>query len=488
MSTDPVIVDIIHKIQVYVFPRRLRVKEFFVHFDPLRSGRVTLPHFSRCIDSIGIRLSEKECLDLADHFTQAGAKVTEPQVVNYAKFCEAVDEVFGLGGPAVTQMSSSPSSTLLKTFEPNTVEDEERLMHILHRIAALCKTRSLVLKECFMDNERAPIHSPSRQYPMRAGKVTRQQFLRLFPFVKEFSREDIAMIADRYRTDCGNVHYMALNNDVTEYLHTGEQPFPRSDLILRPDPADWAHSRLDPVAKLRAKIVERRIRISEHFQDFDPLRKGFCTVRQVKTVFTILNIEKEVTRAEFDTIVSAYLRDDGLFCYTAFCADIDKDFTTVGLEKTPLVEVRMPDHTTTQPARRNRRALTSEKEEGIIAVEAFLRHKVKTWGIHIRPTFDDFDKMNKGFITSGQFVRALDMLNFGLDQKSVQLLLQQYCDRGNHDQVTYRDFIQSIDRADEQQMKALAEHQNAHQPWVQPMYFDHRGRIGKGGIAVEVCP
>jgi Ca2+-binding EF-hand superfamily protein len=490
MSDADPISETIHRIQVYVYPRRLRVKEFFVHFDPLRSGRVTLPHFSRCLDQIGVRLSEKECLDLAEHFTQAGPGIVEPQVVSYDAFCKAVDEVFAEGGPAQVDMSSSPHSTMLETFHHNPVDDEEALMQVLHRVAALCKTRRLVLKECFMDNERAPISSPSRHYPMRAGKVTRSQFLRLFPFTKEFTRQEIEMIADRYRAECGNVHYMVLNNDVAEFINHGEQPFARSDLILRPDDADWAHKHLDPVAKLRAKIVERRIRVIEPFQDFDPLRKGHCTVRQVNTVFTILNIEKELERHEFESLVNTYLRDDGLFCYTAFCADIDAHFTTPGLEKTPLATIEMPDHKTTAPARRNRRSLSQHLQMTVQAVEDKLRHQVRTRNMLIKTMFQDMDKMNKGFITNGQFERVLDMLNFKLKPQEVKTLLAQYCDRGNHNQVNWRDFVKSIDHADADCELAVAQHQQPHVEWTPPNYFDHRGRIRHpaGGIPVAVCP
>jgi hypothetical protein len=485
--SDEAIADLIHKFQTYIFPRRLRIKEFFVNFDPLRCGRVTVPHFSRVIDTIGVRLTEKECLDLSEHFTQAGPGIIEPQVVNYVKFCQVVDEVFADGGPAQVPMSSSPSSTMLASFQPNSVDDEEHLLHVLHRVAALCKTRSLMLKDCYTDCEREPKNpSPSRPNARRAGKVTRKQFLRFFPFIKEISEPDRVLLADRYKTEGGDVHFMALHNDVTEFMYTAEQPFARSDLVLRPDYSTWAHQSLDPVHKLRAKIVERRIRITEHFHDFDPLRKGVCTVRQVKTVFTILNIEKEVTRSEFDTIVSKYLRHDDMFCYTDFCEDIDKDFTTKGLEAMPLATVNMPDHTTTAPARRNKRMLTAEEQSEINKIEDYLRYNVRTRGIHLNPTFLDMDRMHKGFITKGQFIRCLDMLKLGLDEASVKLLATLYADRGNHLDVNYVDFIKSVDKPDPDAELALAQHQMPYQDWVPPTYFDHRGNIGKAGIAVLV--
>merc|ERR1712178_75267 len=93
-------------------------------------------------------------------------------------------------------------------------------------------------------------------------------------------------------------------------------PYPKSELIKRPDHAQWTHHQLNVVQKVQARVVERRVRLTEHFQDFDPLRKGFCTLGQVKTVFAILKVE--VCSADFDELTSFYMRDDGMFWYAGF--------------------------------------------------------------------------------------------------------------------------------------------------------------------------
>jgi Ca2+-binding EF-hand superfamily protein len=431
-------------------------------------------------------LKEEEYQALAENFTEEGPQIIEPQVVNYAKFCAVVDEVYAEGGPSVPQMSSSPSSTLLKTFVPNNVEDEERLMNVLHRVAALCQSRRVSIKECFTDNDRAAIASPSRPNPRRGGKVTKPQFLRLFPFHKEVSSADLEVLAERYKTECGNIHFMALHNDVVEYGYNEPQPFPTSHLILRPDEAEWYHKKLDPVAKLRSKVVERRIRISEHFQDFDPLRKGCCTPGQLKTVFTIMHIAKEVTREEFDAISNRYLRDDGMFCYRDFCADIDKDFTTPHLEKTPLKTLSMPDFNTTAPARRNKMSISEGRRRALTELEDKMRYRVRTRGMLLKPTFKDMDKTNNGYITRGQFERAMDMLGFGLDEASLGLLYTQYCDQGNHVDVNYLNFMKSVDPPLEHHELAMQQQQAPYKGFQPAKYFDHKGGMVGRGSSVPV--
>eukprot|EP00435_Cladocopium_sp_Y103_P009691 s1711_g2.t1 len=93
---EDAVADLISRIQVFCYPRRIRVKEFFNDFDPLRRwhGRCTIINFARALDTLGMQgLTDEEVDNLAEHFTEHGAHVAPPQVVNYVKFCEAIDRV-----------------------------------------------------------------------------------------------------------------------------------------------------------------------------------------------------------------------------------------------------------------------------------------------------------------------------------------------------------------------------------------------------------
>eukprot|EP00913_Durusdinium_trenchii_P033965 g31793.t1 len=80
----------------------------------------------------------------------------------------------------------------------------------------------------------------------------------------------------------------------------------------------------------------RSVGDGQRCQDFDPLRKGYCAASQVKTVLTILNLSKIVTREDYDQLLQTYCREDGMFCYGDFCADVNKVFATPNLEKDEL--------------------------------------------------------------------------------------------------------------------------------------------------------
>merc|ERR1719171_2751683 len=161
-------------------------------------------------------------------------------------------------------------------------------------------------------------------------------------------------------------------------------PFPESKLFTRYDPTQFSHQQLVVVQKIQARVVERRLRLVEHFQDFDPLRKGFCYPNQVKTIFSVLKIP--IDEKDFEELVSLYTREDGQFCYAAFCAEVDQAFTTNGLERQPLTRISMPDASTTIASRRNRMNLGSTQIEAIIRLEDAIRARIHTRRVLIRPS------------------------------------------------------------------------------------------------------
>eukprot|EP00930_Biecheleria_cincta_P062821 TRINITY_DN4826_c0_g1_i1.p1 TRINITY_DN4826_c0_g1~~TRINITY_DN4826_c0_g1_i1.p1 ORF type:complete len:493 (+),score=105.79 TRINITY_DN4826_c0_g1_i1:99-1577(+) len=469
--------ELIARIQVYIQPRRIRVKEFFKDFDPLRHGRCTQINFARALDMIGMSLTEEEVDVLCQHFTEEGMHVVPPQVVAYTKFSDAVDEVFVEGNPGAHTMSSSPSSTQLMTFQPKSLEEEERFMHCLHRLASLCSARGVVFKYQFTEVDRAAIASPSRTSSYFGGKVTKDQFIRRFPFKKEFAPEDVELIANHYLTERGDVHFMAMHNDISEVTNHEAPPFPTSPLFLKPDPSEWSQSRYSAVDKIRAKVVEKRIRIKEQFQDFDPLRKGLCTASQVKTVFNILNLSKEIDRNDFEQLVGMYTRDDGRFCYAEFVADVDKEFVTPDLERDPLAQTSMPDASSTMPGRRNKVVMSDETIQYWHWLESKIRSKVTKNRINLKPTFQDMDRMSTGHVTKNQFYRCMASLGFDLSEQDVGILGNVYCDLGNHLDFNYVDFLKSVDVPTEDVELAIAQLAGPYQGFEPAQYHDPRGRV-----------
>jgi len=475
---DEKINDIVQRLRVFAYPRRIRFREFFNDFDPLRCGRCTRAQMVRALGTIGCKdLDADEVQFLADYFEDHTGKAEKPQTVDYYNFCNLVEEVYVEGNPEQLNSASSPGSTMMSTFRPQSIEDEEEVMHALHRVATLCSTRRVDLKSCFTDFANAAVPHPSRPNARRGGKVTAMQFKRLFPFMKDFGEQELNLIMDRYRTKSGDIHFQALHNDVSTIMQTGQQPFPTSHLVLRADDTEWSQDALTPVQKLQSKCVEKRVRLYEQFQDFDPLRKGFCTVGQVKTVLTLTNLGKEITKQDFDKLCYTYMRDDGLFSYAAFCADIETGFTCPGLEKSPLSVIGRPDATTTLPARRNNICVSADRRAICKQVEDKIRSRVCLRRVLIKPMFADMDKTNRGFITRNQFARAMMSLGFELTEIEIGILSSFYCNLGNHLDFNYVDFVKSVDPPDDEVQMASMQMSSPFVDFVPKKYFDTLGRV-----------
>jgi len=471
--------QILGRIEKQVFARRVRAKDFFKDYDKLRAGRVTKPQFTRTLLTMGVSIAPAEAELLAEHFTEDGPNVQPPQVVNYLAFCNIIDECFGV----LTGLEGKPDTVVPRPgdnvpppFEPQPVDDPEMLDHVLHRLALMCKARGVVFKYAYQDFERGD--AASLIVPRRGGKCTIDQFKRKFPFVKDFEPQEIELLIDHYLTEQNLVHFAQLDEDIAEHMALDvEVPYPKSMLLQRPDAATRTHDQLHVVEKIQARVVERRLRLREHFQDFDNLRKGFCTPAQVKTVFALLKIPLEPQ--DYKDLVEVYTKDDGenQFCYAAFCAEVDQAFTVNGLERAPLARIDMPDHTTTIHARRNYIQLSPEQQDAVAKLEEGIRARIQTRRILVRPDFKHFDTAHRGHVTKGQFVRVMDSLGFQMDANAIDLLCYAYCDLGNHTDFNYVDFCLSCDPPVPDLAEAMAQENGPYHPHKANQYFDDRGRI-----------
>jgi Ca2+-binding EF-hand superfamily protein len=343
----------------------------------------------------------------------------------------------------------------------------------------MCKARGLVFKYCYQDYERGD--AAALTVPRRGGKITIAQFKRSFPFVKDFDQQDMDLLIDHYLTPENLVHFARLDEDIADHMSSFvDVPYPKSELLKRDDPVSWTHHQLSVVEKVQARVVERRLRLSEHFQDYDGLRKGFCTIGQVKTVFALLKVALEPD--ELNELYQMYTREDGMFCYAAFCAEVDQAFTTNHLEKQPLARIEMPDATTTIHARRNFVQLTPQQQTAIARLEEGIRARIRTRRILVRPDFQHFDPTHTGHVTKGQFARVMDGLGFQMDATAIDLLGYAYCDLGNHTDFNYVDFCASCDPPSTEDAEAMTQENAPYKPHKPSQYFDARGRIQPLGV------
>mmetsp|Transcript_75949 Transcript_75949/g.180593 ORF Transcript_75949/g.180593 Transcript_75949/m.180593 type:complete len:497 (+) Transcript_75949:150-1640(+) len=479
--TEEQIAHLIYKLQTYVLPRRIRVREFFADYDPLKAGRCTKLQFTRAIAHIGAQINDEEAGELAEHYRMMSDRVQKPQDISYVKFCEDVDEVYAHEGERMAQTMGSPTSESARPQGPNPLspEEEGQLDDVLHRLAALCKTRGVLFKDSFIDITHGTNSSPVSATKRRSGQITVGQFLRYFPFPKDFTSDELRLLCHRYAAKTGDFNYYALHRDVSECEPTDPPPFPSSTtsgtLASRPfKHVEWSHAALSPLEKVQTAVVERRLRIYEHFQDFDPLRKGRCTFGQVKTVFTILRLDGLLSRSDMDDLLTAYSKDGEFFDYITFCKYVEAAFTTPHLEKDPL-GIAPAGVDEVMAMRRNKMRMTAEQRVKLEKLLDKIRTKVKQKGMLIKPLFCTMDKRNWGRLTVTQFSRCMSMLGFDLDDEGLDLLCHEFCDLGSAKDINYVDFCKSCDPPSDEMEAANQQMGAPYSGFVPSKYFDETG-------------
>ena len=94
----------------------------------------------------------------------------------------------------------------------------------------------------------------------------------------------------------------------------------------------------------------KKLRIKEFFKDFDNLRKGTVSETQFRRILDMTTIA--LNDQEFNSLLNKYKQPNGLVNYKDFVDNIDRVFTTPGIEKDPLYKVSGVDYNTTLAARR----------------------------------------------------------------------------------------------------------------------------------------
>lgn len=197
--------------------------------------------------------------------------------------------------------------------------------------------------------------------------------------------------------------------------------------------------------RIRAEVVMKRIRIREFFLDFDTLRKNVVTKDQFLRIVKNYNIG--LPQEELELLCRHYSVGDAdnRVRWMDFCEDVDKVWTIKGLEKDPLLKVQPYQETQTLPVRREPIVLSAEEQSQLERILGLYRQEISNKRVLIKNHFMDFDVTKQGFITKNQFLRILDMFRIKADERSMNLILKKYADKGNLNEINYFDFCRDVD-------------------------------------------
>eukprot|EP00392_Amoebophrya_sp_AT5.2_P017503 g17869.t1 len=421
----PSLESILKRLQEECYPKRIRPVDFFKDYDHYRKCEITESQFMRCMKMLMPTLTPIEWEVLIAAYKQPSG------LVNYKPLVTEVEKIFTTSG-----LTQDPTATVTAAGSGMTKHElpplDDRMHAILYRVALLARTRAVVFKYAFEDADRG--QSTSLLVPRRGGKVTESQFRRFFPLQKDFSEEEITLLIHRYRDPEGNVNYKALHDEVTDPTAiVKDQAVPTSKYIPPEElkMQKWSHEKYSILERVTAKMIELRVRPNDYFLDFDPLRKGFCTVGQLDTVFGILGVKfKPEEMQELKDLYSSVDLNLTMFNYGEFCKRVNAAFTYDQVHKDPLALVQMPTSDSTLPCRRSRLELSDVEKSKIADIEASVRQMVAKKRVLFVNAFKDFDRTNQGHVTVPQFERVMATLNLlsSQDNTPLKLLAKKYCD------------------------------------------------------------
>lgn len=75
----------------------------------------------------------------------------------------------------------------------------------------------------------------------------------------------------------------------------------------------------------------------------------------------------------------------------------------------------------------------------------YLRREIRTRRILVKPSFQDFDRINVNHVTYEQFTRALTKLGLNLPAICFKILARKYMDKNNSREINYDQFLKDVD-------------------------------------------
>ena len=221
-------------------------------------------------------------------------------------------------------------------------EEQKKFDELLQGYRSEISNRRILLKPLFQDFDRGNL-----------GHISKNQFLRiLYQHHIMPSKDYVNLLLKKY-TDKGNldeVNYYDFCRDVDLYeddakeiskTHADAFKVTRPkhqnltpDTITNDKPEDLE----DLFTKIRRKIKQQRIRVSEFLRDFDKLRCGGITNYQFRLGMNMAGLP--LSNHEYQLIIENFPHQkDNHVRWRDICDKIEEVFTTKSLEKAPMTQV-----------------------------------------------------------------------------------------------------------------------------------------------------
>ncbi|EGD76931.1 hypothetical protein PTSG_07272 [Salpingoeca rosetta] len=438
--------EAVQAVQAAIALRRVRVDEHFRDFDPLRAGRITPSQFLRCLDQVGVRLSEEQRETLLKQYDTGDGRVNYRQFVQdvYSAFTRTNLEKAPAEKPPTPDRAETSLIGAAARFGYDDPEMEDLYFELRDIIRKHCKTYGMSVRSAFQEFDK-----------VNRGIVTPAQFERNLPAPKDIEPFHVRVIANRFLQDNNMVNYLAFHRDVEGI--GPEQPLGFRNTLRKREMEDVpgagtirAASADDVLRELQVAFHKTRVRPVEFMRDYDKLNSSCITANQFECGLSLACSAPggvRLTREQVNALVERFRAPDGRVNYRQFCKQVDEAFVTGkddDLVRDPLASV--PTRTRKDIVR-DENELAGEDEERVQLVLAAIKQHVDERNLDLYPQFRDFDRRH-GFtkgVTRAQFRRLLDLtLGLPLQERDVELVCDKYTNAATG-HVNYHKFIADVD-------------------------------------------
>eukprot|EP00108_Taenia_solium_P009634 TsM_000896800 transcript=TsM_000896800 gene=TsM_000896800 len=416
---DDVPVDLLMtRIRHIVLVNRIQLNRFFEDFDPLHSGRVSRSQFARALSGAGVTRIGLHDLTPVQLDKLANVYVWPNDVtrVDWRRFVYDVNRVFTL-----SEIEQNPRLRVLPLSvhvvpKPGTGDWDSATDEMKDRY------------ECAMQNLRRNILE--RRVDMKPEfkaftKVNRghvslynlKQIIASLNF--HIPDEQLDAIAAKYADDEG-FNYWRFLADLEppskeslhyEYPHRiarMREAFNKTGKPVEAEPV--IHDVEGIMDYIKREVYQQRIRLSEWFRDYDPLKHGHISRQRFRRALSLLPIPLKETEL---SCIEGYFKakDANEIRWKDFCEEIEQIFTTPFLEKDPLKEADV--YTSESAVSRN--CLPIEMSEAADRAMRKISEMVRAKRTQLTQWFRDFDKTHRMTLSPSQFQRVLTNLGVAID-------------------------------------------------------------------------
>eukprot|EP00818_Percolomonas_sp_WS_P000501 CAMPEP_0117441458 /NCGR_PEP_ID=MMETSP0759-20121206/3646_1 /TAXON_ID=63605 /ORGANISM="Percolomonas cosmopolitus, Strain WS" /LENGTH=969 /DNA_ID=CAMNT_0005233315 /DNA_START=172 /DNA_END=3081 /DNA_ORIENTATION=+ len=199
--------EIIEEVRSQVKRNRIRMREYFLDFDPLRKGYVTENKFRSVLSSSKLELTKPQNDVLVESYRHSKANL--PGAIDYVSFMDDVEQIFVPNGletqPLASVQDYQPRDRFARTNAQFQKDEHDRLFKEAHsKIVQTVRTRRLNLKPFFQEYDRR-----------RKLKVTKTQFASVMSLLQlHLSPREVKVLSRFYEDVRGDVDWHAFCSDI----------------------------------------------------------------------------------------------------------------------------------------------------------------------------------------------------------------------------------------------------------------------------------